>query len=213
MRDRYHNDLDKVVDRLLELFGNVERAIAQATRALLEADHELAGQVVASDHAVDALCREIEAIAIDLQMRQQPVAYDLRLLLTTQRILADLERSGDLAKNIAKQARRRHPDQVVPEQMRDTVAAMGKAAETLLNKARLVFENEDAELARRLDVEDDYVDALHRDLLAQVIASSRTESVETAVDLTLIGRFYERFADHAVAIARQVVYLSTGELV
>ncbi|KAB2810980.1 phosphate signaling complex protein PhoU [Pimelobacter simplex] len=212
MRDRYHNDLDQIVDRLLQLFGSVESAIGLATQALLEADHELADQVVMSDQATDALCREIESIAIELQMRQQPVAYDLRLLLTTQRIVADLERSGDLAKNIAKQARRRHPDHVVPEQMRGTVAAMGKAAEGLLNKAHLVFENEDAELARLLDAEDDYMDALHRELLAEVIGNSRTESVETAVDLTLIGRFYERFADHAVAIARQVVYLSTGEL-
>lgn len=212
MRDRYHNDLDKVVDRLLQLFDNVESSIGLATRALLDADHEVAEQVIAGDQATDALCREIESIAIELQMRQQPVAYDLRLLLTAQRIVADLERSGDLAKNIAKQARRRHPDHVVPDQMRSTVAAMGKAAEALLHKAHQVFAHEDAELARRLDVEDDYMDALHRELLAEVIASSRTESVETAVDLTLIGRFYERFADHAVAIARQVVYLSTGEL-
>ncbi len=212
MRDRYHNELDKVVDRLLQLFGNVEQAISDATEALLEADDEIAEQVIAGDRATDALCREIESIAIELQMRQQPVAYDLRLLLTAQRIVADLERSGDLAKNIAKQARRRHPDHVVPHQMRHTVASMGKAAEALLHKAHIVFADEDAELARRLDVEDDYMDALHRELLAQVIARSRTESVETTVDLTLIGRFYERFADHAVAIARQVVYLSTGEL-
>jgi len=213
MRDRYHNDLDKVVDRVLELFGLVEDSIGEATVALLDADRDAAESVIAKDLAVDALCREIEATAIELQMRQQPVAYDLRLLLSTQRIVADLERSGDLAKNIAKQARRRHPDVVVPEAMRDTVEAMGQAAGELIRKAAQVFANQDATLARQLDAEDDHMDALHRSLLAKVIASTGTDPVDTTVDLTLIGRFYERFADHAVAIARQVVYLATGELV
>lgn len=213
MRDRYHNDLDKVADRLLELFGLVETAIDHATRALLASDRDLAETVIGNDRAIDELCRDIETIAIELQMRQQPVASDLRLLLSAQRIVADLERSGDLAKNIAKQVRRRHPDFVVPERMRETVQAMGLSAESLLNKAHLVFANQDVELARQLDVEDDLMDALHRELLAQVIASTGTDPVATTVDLTLIGRFYERFADHAVAIARQVVYLATGELV
>lgn len=213
MRDRYHNDLDKVVDKVLELFALIEESISDATFSLLDADRDVAEAVIAKDIGIDALCRDIEAIAIELQMRQQPVAYDLRLLLATQRIVADLERSGDLAKNIAKQVRRRHPDLVVPERMRDTVEAMGQAAGSLLHKAHLVFANQDAELARQLDVEDDHMDALHRSLLGQVIASTRTEPVDTTVDLTLIGRFYERFADHAVAIARQVIYLSTGELV
>lgn len=211
MRERYQSDLDSIVSRLETLFDLVEVAIENATRSLLAADRTLAESVIAEDLAVDDLARDIETAAIQLQMRQQPVASDLRLLLSTQRIVADLERSGDLAKNIAKQARRRHPDHVVPEHLRLIVEGMGKSAKGLLSQARLVFVTQDAELARGLDDEDDQMDALHRDLLAKVIGSTQTESVETTVDLTLIGRFYERFADHAVAIARQVVYLSTGE--
>lgn len=212
MRDQYHRDLDAVAQQLQQLFDKVESSISLATTALLEADASVADEVIAGDRGVDAQCRDIEAAAIALQMRQQPVASDLRFLLATQRIVADLERSGDLAKNIAKQARRRHPDRVVPESMRGTIASMGKAAHALLTSAHHVFADKDAELARRLDQEDDFMDALHRQLLSQVIGFSRTENIETTVDLTLIGRFYERFADHAVAIARQVVYLSTGEL-
>ncbi len=212
MRDRYHNDLAKIVDRVLELFDLVEVAITQATEALLHQDRVAAEDVITRDAGVDAVCRDIEAAAIDVQVRQQPVASDLRLLLAVQRIVSDLERSGDLAKNIAKQARRRYPDIVVPEPMRETVVAMGSAAADLIRKAAEVFVNQDAALARQIESEDDHMDALHRSLLAQVISSNRSDPVETTVDLTLIGRFYERFADHAVAIGRQVIYLSTGEL-
>ena len=212
MRDRYHNDLAKIVDRVLELFDLVEVAITQATEALLDQDRVAAEDVITRDASVDAVCRDIEAAAIDVQVRQQPVASDLRLLLAVQRIVSDLERSGDLAKNIAKQARRRYPDVVVPEPMRETVVAMGAAAADLIRKAAEVFVNQDAALARQIESEDDHLDALHRSLLAQVISSNRSDPVETTVDLTLIGRFYERFADHAVAIGRQVIYLSTGEL-
>ncbi|MEI2820980.1 MAG: phosphate signaling complex protein PhoU [Marmoricola sp.] len=212
MRDRYHNDLAKIVDRVLELFDLVEVAITQATEALLDQDRVAAEDVITRDASVDAVCRDIEAAAIDVQVRQQPVASDLRLLLAVQRIVSDLERSGDLAKNIAKQARRRYPDVVVPEPMRETVVAMGAAAADLIRKAAEVFVNQDAALARQIESEDDHMDALHRSLLAQVISSNRSDPVETTVDLTLIGRFYERFADHAVAIGRQVIYLSTGEL-
>ena len=212
MRDRYHNDLAKIVDRVLELFDLVEAAITQATEALLDQDRVAAEDVITRDASVDAVCRDIEAAAIDVQVRQQPVASDLRLLLAVQRIVSDLERSGDLAKNIAKQARRRYPDIVVPEPMRETVVAMGAAAADLIRKAAEVFVNQDAALARQIESEDDHMDALHRSLLAQVISSNRSDPVETTVDLTLIGRFYERFADHAVAIGRQVIYLSTGEL-
>ena len=212
MRDRYHNDLAKIVDRVLELFDLVEVAITQATEALLDQDRVAAEDVITRDASVDAVCRDIEAAAIDVQVRQQPVASDLRLLLAVQRIVSDLERSGDLAKNIAKQARRRYPHVVVPEPMRETVVAMGAAAADLIRKAAEVFVNQDAALARQIESEDDHMDALHRSLLAQVISSNRSDPVETTVDLTLIGRFYERFADHAVAIGRQVIYLSTGEL-
>lgn len=213
MRNRFHEDLETVADQVGKLFGLVERAIARSSRALLDADRDLAESVISEDLRIDSLCRQIEATAIEIQMRQQPVARDLRLLLGVHRIVADLERSGDLAKNIAKQARRRHPSPVVPNTYRETVASMAHTAQSLWRHAHDVFDEEDVETARGLDAEDDQMDSLHRSLLLAVIDGAGTSEVETAIDLTLIGRFYERVADHAVAIAHQVVYISTGEVV
>lgn len=212
-RIHFQRDLDNIVERVLETIKLVEQSMSLATRGLLDADRSAAEEAISNATEIDAICREIEGLVIDLQMRQQPVASDLRLLLATQRILMDLERSGALAKNIAKQVRRRHPEHVVPERMRDTVAEMGQAAVSLVGKAGLVFATQDADLARELEPDDDHMDTLHRALLQQVIAGTGTDPVETTVDLTLCGRYYERFADHAVAIARQVIYRSTGELI
>lgn len=212
MRNRYHEDLEKVAGQVGTLFGLVERAITRSSRALLDADRELAEAVISEDLGIDSLCRQIEAAAIEIQMRQQPVARDLRLLLAVHRMVADLERSGDLAKNIAKQVRRRHPAPVVPDTCRETVTAMARTAQSLWSHAHEVFDEENVEAARGLDAEDDQMDSLHRSLLLAVIDGTGTTEAETAIDLTLIGRFYERIADHAVAIAHQVVYISTGEV-
>jgi len=212
-RIHFQRDLDKLVGQVCEEIDHVETSMGVATRALLEGDRSLADVAIDSVTSVSSRFREIEGVVIDLQMRQQPVASDLRLLLAIQRILGDLERSAALVKNIAKQVRRRHPEFVVPERMRATVAEMGDSAVSLLNKAGVVFAEQDAGLARELDADDDRMDALHRALLHQVIAGTGSDPVETTVDLTLCGRYYERFADHAVAIGRQVIYRSTGELV
>jgi phosphate transport system protein len=211
MRDRFHQQLDRVVDSVVGLIGQVEDAVSLATRALLDADRVTAESVISNDLAIDDLCRKIEDDATELLLREQPVASDLRLLLVTQRIVADLERSGDLAKNIAKQARRRYPNKVVPQQMEQTIAEMAAAAGSLLRKASQIFAERDLDLARELEADDDRVDDLHRALLREVVASTGSGAVEAAVDLTLCGRYYERIADHAVVIAHQVIYLSTGD--
>lgn len=212
MREQFHQDLHQLGVQVNELIARVESAIRLATQALLDGDLTAAESVIGDDATIDALCRDIESSAIGLQVRQQPVARDLRLLLVVQRVVADLERSGDLAKNIAKQARRRYPNRVVPDHLRPTVAEMGESAAAILHKAGVVFAAQDAALAQELERDDDHIDDLHRELLRQIIAGTGSDLVETTVDLTLCGRFYERFADHAVAIANQVVYLSTGEL-
>lgn len=211
MRDQFHDDLDHLAAQVADLFAAVEEAIGTATTALLTSDLKAAESVISNDLAIDALCRDIEASAIELQLRQQPVARDLRLLLAIQRIIADLDRSGELAKHIAKQARRRYPNQVVPDALRPTVAEMGNAAKELLHKAGAIFTDRDPVQARELKTDDDRIDELHRELLREVVASTGDGAVEAAVDLTLCGRYYERFADHSVAIARQVIYLATGE--
>jgi phosphate transport system protein len=189
----------------------VGSAMSRATTALLDGDLQLAEQVITADEAVDARYREVEARAFDLLARQQPVASDLRVLVTSLRMVADLERMGDNAAHVAKIARRRYPSSAVPPTLRSTVLEMGHAAEEIVAKAGSVIAGRDLKLAAELEKDDDVMDDLHRQLFTAILDDSWDQGVEAAIDITLVGRHYERFADHAVSVARRVVYLVTGE--
>jgi phosphate transport system protein len=211
MRDTYHDELDAISSSLVEMANLVGSAMSRATTALLDGDLQLAEQVIAADEAVDARYREVEARAFDLLARQQPVASDLRVLVTSLRMVADLERMGDNAAHVAKIARRRYPSSAVPPALRSTVLQMGHAAEEIVAKAGSVVAGRDLELAAQLEKDDDVMDELHRQLFTAILDDRWDQGVEAAIDITLVGRHYERFADHAVSVARRVVYLVTGE--
>ena len=211
MRDTYHDELDAVSALLVEMANQVGSAMSRATTALLDADLQLAEQVITADEAVDARYREVEARAFDLLARQQPVASDLRILVTSLRMVADLERMGDNAVHVAKIARRRYPASAVPPSLRSTVLKMGHAAEEIVAKAGSVIASRDIEVAAELEKDDDVMDELHRQLFTAILDDRWDQGVEAAIDITLVGRHYERFADHAVSVARRVVYLVTGE--
>jgi phosphate transport system protein len=140
------------------------------------------------------------------------VATDLRTVVTTLRMITDMERMGDLARHIAKVARMRFPTSAVPPELRDTIRDMGSVAGQIVAKAAAVIATQDAERAVELESDDDVMDALHRRLFTALLSDDWQHGVEPAIDITLIGRYYERFADHAVALARRVVYLVTGEM-
>ena len=211
MRDTYHEELDAISTSLVEMTNLVGSAMSRATTALLDADLTLAEMVIANDETVDALYRDTEARAFDLLARQQPVARDLRVLVTSLRMVADLERMGDNAVHVAKIARRRYPASAVPAPLRSTVLKMGHAAEEIVAKAGSVIAGRDIEMAAELEKDDDVMDALHRQLFTAILDDEWTAGIEAAIDITLAGRYYERFADHAVSVARRVVYLVTGE--
>ncbi|MEX2290800.1 MAG: phosphate signaling complex protein PhoU [Mycobacteriales bacterium] len=211
MRDTYHDELDAISASLVEMTNLVGSAMSRATTALLDADLTLAEMVIAADETVDALYRETEARSFDLLARQQPVASDLRVLVTSLRMVADLERMGDNAVHVAKIARRRYPSSAVPPALRSTVLKMGHAAEEIVAKAGSVIASRDIEMAAELEKDDDVMDALHRQLFTSILDDDWTAGIEAAIDITLAGRYYERFADHAVSVARRVVYLVTGE--
>lgn len=213
MRDSYHEQLDAIGDGLVEMSRLAGSAVNRATTALLDADLELAQQVIAGDAAVNNLYRSIEAQAFDLMARQQPVAGDLRVLVTSLRMVVDLERTGDYAVHLAKIARRRYPASAVPPEVRSTVLEMGQTAQRIAVKAGSVIASRDLELAAELLRDDDRMDALHHKLFTVMLGSSWQYGTEAAIDVTLAGRYYERLADHAVAVARRVVYLVTGEFV
>ncbi|MFD5185219.1 phosphate signaling complex protein PhoU [Streptomyces sp. NPDC058372] len=211
MRDAYHEELDSIGDSLVEMARLVGSAIGRATTAILDADLHLAESVIAGDQKIDDLQHDLEARAIALLARQQPVATDLRIVVTSLRMSADLERSGDLAKHVAKQARLRFPDSPVPRDLHATLLEMGQLAQRLMAKAAEVIITKDVDLALQLETDDDEMDLLHRTLFQHLMDDRWQHGVETAVDVTLLGRYYERFADHAVSVANRVVYLVTGE--
>jgi len=211
MRNTFHEDLDKISDLLVEMTRLAGSAMARATTALLDADLKLAESVIAADEQIDALRKDLDDRAIDLLARQQPVATDLRMVVTAMRMSSDLERMGDLARHVAKVARLRYPDSAIPPVMRSTVLEMGHVAERIVAKAGSVIAGKDVETALALEQDDDEMDRLHREIFAMLVDGKWTAGTEAAVDATLVSRYYERFADHAVSVARRVVYLVTGE--
>jgi phosphate transport system protein len=211
MRDAYHDDLEGLTDSLVEMTRIVGGAIGRATQALIDADVALADQVISHDEVVDSLRLDIEQRAFDLLARQQPVASDLRVLITTLRSVSDLERAGDLAQHVAKVARRRYPSSAIQPSLRATVLEMGQVAQRLVAKVGSVVATRDVVAALELERDDDVMDRLHGRLYKAILEGSWTGTVEEAVDVVLVGRYYERFADHAVLVARSVVYLVTGE--
>jgi phosphate transport system protein len=210
MRDIYHDELDDLCKTLVRMTQLVRTAMERATRALLDGDLSGAERVISDDPQVDALREDLEERTFQMIARQQPVATDLRLLVTTLHLSADLERMGDLARHIAKVARMRYPELAVPEEVRDVISQMGTVALSLVGKVADVIEGRDVALAQALEAEDDSMDALHRKLFTLLLSPNWTHGVESAIDMTLLGRYYERYADHAVSVAQRVVFIVTG---
>jgi len=206
VRDEFRRALATAEDTLAELADTAAAAIAQATVALLDADKDAAEKSVQHNQALRARLTELENKAYDLLALQAPVASDLRVLVTVVRLGADIERMGSLAAHIAETAQR---GSVVPEPLTPVFRQMGEVAQQMAVDAAAALRSRDTSDAARLKAEDDTVDRLRLELFRQ-IAGDWSHGAETAADVALLGRYYERFADHAVAIADAVVYLVTG---
>ena len=210
IRSVFQDELDGVSQTLFELSVMVSDSIAKATRALMSKNLSLAEEVITFDEKIDTVQHDLDARIIDIIARQQPVASDLRALVTALRMSADLERMGDLAHHVAKVVRLRHPAAAVPDQLLALIESMGVTAEKIAAKTGVVISTRDTVLAAQVEKDDDEMDLLHRQLIAVLIAPTWVHGVETAIDLTLLGRYYERYADHAVSVARRVIFLVTG---
>ena len=189
----------------------VQDAIDSATKALLHADLKLAEKVIADDLAIDHIQHNLDERTLNIIARQQPVASDLRSLVSSLRISADLERMGDLAHHLAKLARMRYPASAVPAELNEIIFEMGVAAQKIIEKMIVVLEFRDIDRALQIDKDDDEMDILQRRLIAALLNPGWAHSVETAVDMAFASRYYERFSDHAVSIAQRVYYTQTGE--
>jgi len=210
MREQFQEELDGVSATLVQMAGLVRTAMENATTALLTADLTLAEKVIADDLIIDDIQHELDARTINLIARQSPVASDLRTLVTSLRMSADLERMGDLAHHIAKSARMRYPATAVPPELSLTIEDMGRVCSKIIEKVSTVLEKRDADRALEIEKDDDEIDALHRKIIQTLLDPNWKHGVETAIDMTLLGRYYERCADHAVSIARRVYFLVTG---
>jgi len=210
MRNAFHDDLDAITQSLVDMALLVKKATADATTALLTADLSLAEKVIAQDDVIDSMQHELDSKTMNLLATQQPVASDLRVLVTSLRMSADLERMGDMAHHIAKLARMRYPATAVPSEASLTIEEMGRVAGLIIEKVSSVIKNRNLDDAKQLAKDDDEMDKLHRKLIQSLIEKDWPHGAESAIDLTLLGRYYERSADHAVSISRRVHFLVTG---
>jgi phosphate transport system protein len=212
MRTAFQEQLEALTDTLSSMCGLAGLAMDRATQSLLEADLSMAEQVITDHDSIAAMQSQAEEIAFVLLALQSPVAGDLRLVVGSLQNVADAERMGGLALHVAKIARRRHPNPVLPDEVRAHFAEMGRVAVELGNSAKEVVRSRNSQQAADISNEDDAMDRLHQELFDVLMDTEWKHGVAAAVDITLLGRFYERFADHAVEIGRRVVFEATGEI-
>ncbi|MFC0453313.1 phosphate signaling complex protein PhoU [Rhodococcus jostii] len=212
MRTRFAENLDSLAGDLAGMCRLSVTAMSEASDALLQADLELAEHVIDVSGELDDAAAHWEKRAFALLALQAPVAHDLRFMVGGLHISADVHRMGGLAVHIAKIARRRHPDHVVPDEVLDVFTEMGAVAVAQAKETEEVLRYRDPERARDLLTADETMDELHRSLFTITQADNWPHGVQSAVDITLLGRFYERFCDHTVEIGRRVIFLETGNL-
>lgn len=212
MRTAYHEKLAALSEQIGQMCGLAAAAIDNATQALLRADLALAERVITDHMQMVEMSVAAERSAVTLLALQQPVAGELRAIFGSSQIVADVDRMGALAVHVAKIARHRHPHHAVPAEVEGCFAEMGRVAVELATRAQEVLRSHDPDKAAGLRGDDDVMDNLYRDLLTVVMDRNWAHGVPAAVDAAFLGRFYERFADHAVEIGRRVVFEVTGTM-
>jgi phosphate transport system protein len=204
-RHEFERELEAIEAKVIELFAMVAEDLPAATQALLTGDSEVFQKLAEREQVIDALYREIEGLVNREILLQAPVAADLRFLLSVLRIVPELERSHDLVMQIASRANHILGDDLSPR-VRGLVERMGKLASDMWRQAVDSWYQRDRSVASMLDARDEEMDELHSSLIAE-LASGRM-ALPVTMEMTLVARFYERLGDHAVNIARRVVYLA-----
>jgi phosphate transport system protein len=211
VRNAFHQQLDDLIVGIADMCGSAGQAMESATQALLQADLLLAEQVITDHEAILQQARKTEEQALTVLALQAPVAGDLRAVVSALKNIADVERMAALALHVAKITRRRHPQKVLPEEVNGYFTEMGRIAVDMGSNVKQVVLSMDTHRAEQLADDDDDMDNLHRHLFSVLMDREWKHGVAPAVDVTLLGRYYERFADHAVEIGRRVIFSATGE--
>ncbi|KWX69139.1 PhoU domain-containing protein [Mycobacterium sp. NAZ190054] len=210
MRDEFHAALEALVEDLADMCGRASALVDAASAALLNGDIAAADRVTFDLKRLTRLGNAVHDRAYSMLALQAPVARDLRAVVAALYIAADADRMGGLAANVARTACRRYPDCVVPDDVRDLFAEMSSTAVELAEMVQATVRLRDANLARRVCDGDGRMNDLHRELFARLMSPQWRHGPTVAADLVLLGRFYERFADHAVEIARRAHFQVTG---
>lgn len=211
MRHTYHAELNGVLSDLVVMARHAQSALQDATKALLTADLTTAEFVIADDARIDEQADSLELRAFNLLARQAPVAGELRTVVAVLRMTFEMSRMGDLAAHVAKIARMRFPEKAVPADLEANFARMAEVADGMITLACSTLEDRDAEAALKLAEKDEEMDKLRRDQFQVMLSDDWSHGVEKAVDVALLGRYYERIADHSVAMGRRIIYVLTGE--
>lgn len=212
MRTSYHEELDGLLKSLLHMAELVETALEESTAALFEADINRAEAVISNDAELDQLHEKLEYECLSLLALQAPVAGELRTVVSAIRMVFELARMGDLAAHIAKIARLRYPNKAVPASLEPNFRSMSEIALKMIDVAREALANRDVQEAYGLAEIDTKMDDLRREHFNVLLDENWNDGIAAAVDVALVGRYYERFADHAVAVGRRTIYLITGEV-
>ena len=210
-RRTFHEQLDEITRDITRLAGYVSESIPKGTEALLSNDLQLAQEIIDNDDVIDNLAIEIEERCYASLALQAPVASDLRAIIAAIRLVAEIERSGDLMTNVCKATRRIYPTEL-PPQVRGLLQQMSEEATKLFRMCMDSYVEGDSGLAAALDDIDDRLDQLHADYIQAVLTWGGDGDIQPAVQLALIGRYYERIGDHAVNIGERVRYMVDGWL-
>lgn len=211
MREVFHQSLEDVQGRLVEIAELVTVAIDKATRAFGTSDVALAEEVIEADAVIDEKAIALDELAIEILARQQPVARDLRIVVSALRMSASLERMGDIAEHIAQLTRMRFPERAIPKGLKSTFLKMGQLDVEAARQLAELLRTQDLTYIDPIRNADDQLDELHLSVFEKVLSDSWQGEAAATVDATLASRYHERFADHAVSVAKKVLYLSTGE--
>ncbi|ALJ19632.1 phosphate signaling complex protein PhoU [Microbacterium sp. No. 7] len=211
MREVFHQSLEDVQSRLVEISELVTVAIDKATRAFATSDVALAEEVIEADEVIDAKAVTLDELGIEILARQQPVARDLRIVVAALRISASLERMGDIAEHIAQLTRMRFPERAIPKGLKGTFKKMGELDVEVARTLTELLRHSDLSLVDELRNLEDRLDHHHVSVFEKVLSDSWEGEASATVDATLASRYLERFADHAVSVAKKVAYLATGD--
>ncbi|MBN3508373.1 phosphate signaling complex protein PhoU [Mycolicibacterium septicum] len=210
MRTVFHRQLDDLNARIAALCDCTGEAMARATDALLAPDLQIAEAVIADYSDITCECARLETDAFTILARQAPVAGDLRAVVSSLNDVADIARMGALATHVARISRRRHPEVAAPSEVAGYFTEMGRLAVRISQGTKTVVLSRDPDKAAQLATDDEAMDDLHRHLFTKVLDHRWAHGTTAAVDVTLLSRYYERFADHAVDVANRVIYRTTG---